>query len=85
MAENVMNAWTKTIHCPAESSAAMKKKSDQKSNTATPGKIKGQRTSTTFYNGFEVTFAVVTHLVWFDSGLVDEKQQLLVMMLNHCH
>ena len=42
MAENVMNTWTKTIHCPAESSDAMKKKtSDQKLNTATPGKTKG--------------------------------------------
>ena len=43
MAENVMNTWTKTTHCPAESSDAMKKKkkSDQKLNTATPGKIKG--------------------------------------------
>ena len=41
MAENVMNTWTKNIHCPAESSAAMKKISDQKLNTATPGKTKG--------------------------------------------
>ena len=31
MAENVINTWTKTIHCPAESSDAMKKKYQIKS------------------------------------------------------
>ena len=69
------------MHCTAELRDAMKKISNEKSNTnheeTTPGKIKGYAED--FNNIFErfrsqSPFAVVTDLVWFDSGIVDENQ-----------
>ena len=81
MTENAINTWTKTMHCTAELSDAMKNiKSDEKSNTdhkeTTPWRVK--RDAEDFNKIFEwlqshSLLEVATDLVYVNSRLLDEK------------